>query len=484
VLLVGLPVLQAQTNEWATDYVILDDSNNGTGDQTTSVAVFEPNRFVTIVAQTPSGNILENLFDCPGNYLVAYWDADSVNGRVNSPINGNFTEPFYNTGAQYTTWEAGLDNVTFDGAYCLASGNGAEKYVYVANNDAEHNILVFELGETGVQATDFRMETGSEDIYEVAVDDAGYVYVLDFEGTAAKNNELKIFAGIGAPNTNWGGFGGHQDAPVYTMDMPDGLYLGMTVSNDGSSIYVSMADRTIAKYDGSPTAGYSEDTNFNVALAVTDTVSNGASTAFLGLAYLNDPPIIFAAVDTFLSSGGGNGYSYARIYSYDARFGSALDTVDVAEWNLLQTGDYSSGSGNGRAGGFASLVDIDVEESEKAVYSQTYYGWAVEKWEYDGTLTGVEPISNAVPQEFALHTNYPNPFNPSTTITFDLLTSSSVTLDVFNTLGQKVATLVNEQLPAGSYKTTFDAAALPSGLYFYRLEAGQFSQIKKMTLLK
>ncbi len=125
-----------------------------------------------------------------------------------------------------------------------------------------------------------------------------------------------------------------------------------------------------------------------------------------------------------------------------------------------------------------------MDETEKAVYSQTYYGWAVEKWEFDGSLTGVEPISNAVPQEFALHTNYPNPFNPSTTITFDLLASSSVKLDVFNTLGQKVATLVNEQLPAGSYKTTFDAAELPSGLYFYRLEAGQFSQIKKMTLLK
>ncbi|MEL6823424.1 MAG: hypothetical protein AAFP70_16825, partial [Calditrichota bacterium] len=463
-LLIGAPVLHAQTNEWGTDYVTLDDANNGTGDQTTSTAVFEPNRFVTIVAQTPSGNILENLFDCPGNYLVAYWDADSANGRVNSPINGNYTQPFYNVGGQYTTWEAGLDNVMFDGAYSLASNDGADRYVYVANNDAAHNILVFELDDTGVQSTDFRMETGTEDIFALDVDNNGFVYVMDFEGTAAKNNELKIFAGIGAPNTNWGGFGGHQDAPVYTMDMADGRYLGMAVSDDGGSMYISMANRTIAKYDGNPSSGYTLDANFNVSLSATDLVGNGASTDFLGIAYLNDPPIIFAAVDTFLSSGAGAGYSYARIYSYDAQTGAALDTIDVAEWNLALTGSYDSGSGNGRAGGFASLVDLDVDETEKAVYSQTYYGWAVEKWEFDGSLTGVEPISNAVPQEFALHTNYPNPFNPSTTITFDLLASSSVKLDVFNTLGQKVATLVNEQLPAGSYKTTFDAAELPSGL--------------------
>lgn len=89
-----------------------------------------------------------------------------------------------------------------------------------------------------------------------------------------------------------------------------------------------------------------------------------------------------------------------------------------------------------------------------------------------------------IPAEFALDQNYPNPFNPSTQIDFALPRQEQVTLDVFNVLGQKVATLVNGPLPPGFYTQKFDAAGLSSGLYFYRLRAGQLTFLKKMLMIK
>lgn len=89
-----------------------------------------------------------------------------------------------------------------------------------------------------------------------------------------------------------------------------------------------------------------------------------------------------------------------------------------------------------------------------------------------------------LPAEFALHPCYPNPFNPTTSIRFDIPEASRVLLTVFDVNGRQVATLVNGNLAANSYTVSFDAANLSSGTYFYRLEAGSFTSIRKMLLLK
>jgi hypothetical protein len=85
---------------------------------------------------------------------------------------------------------------------------------------------------------------------------------------------------------------------------------------------------------------------------------------------------------------------------------------------------------------------------------------------------------------YALEQNYPNPFNPSTRIEFSVPVTSFVTLTVFNVLGQEVATLVSETLPAGNHRVVFDAAGLPSGAYIYKVTAGDFVSTRKMVLLK
>jgi hypothetical protein len=99
-----------------------------------------------------------------------------------------------------------------------------------------------------------------------------------------------------------------------------------------------------------------------------------------------------------------------------------------------------------------------------------------------GRLTSVDDEN--LPVATSLAQNYPNPFNPSTTINFTLAESGMVRLSVYDLSGRMITNLVNDRQNAGNFSVTFDAANLPSGIYMYRLEAGSFSQIKKMTLLK
>jgi hypothetical protein len=100
-------------------------------------------------------------------------------------------------------------------------------------------------------------------------------------------------------------------------------------------------------------------------------------------------------------------------------------------------------------------------------------------------ITGFEnSIKTDLPKIFTLQKNYPNPFNPSTTIEFDLPKASDVRIEVYNIAGQKVQTLLNEKKPAGSHQVEFNADNLSSGVYFYKIEAGEFQDVKKMILIK
>ena len=101
----------------------------------------------------------------------------------------------------------------------------------------------------------------------------------------------------------------------------------------------------------------------------------------------------------------------------------------------------------------------------------------------DLTITGVGN-ENSLPKEFSLQQNYPNPFNPSTSIKFTIPESGFTTLKVYNILSNEVTTLISEELTRGAFTVTFDAADLPSGVYFYILVNNNFTVTKKMMLLK
>ncbi len=106
------------------------------------------------------------------------------------------------------------------------------------------------------------------------------------------------------------------------------------------------------------------------------------------------------------------------------------------------------------------------------------------KAEWEQWVTGVHSAKDRMPAQFALHQNYPNPFNPVTTIAFRIDQAGPVRLTVYNMLGQQMATLVDQKLSAGYHQVNFNASHLANGVYFYKLESGGKTSIRKMLLLK
>ena len=144
-----------------------------------------------------------------------------------------------------------------------------------------------------------------------------------------------------------------------------------------------------------------------------------------------------------------------------------------------------------------SFIDSTITDTTY-LYSNLNYGesywWRVKAYNAMGwgdfsdvrsfdIITSVEE-DNQLPTEFSLEQNYPNPFNPSTKIKYLIPQSSNVVIKVFDVLGNEIETLVNEEKPVGSYEVVFDAAKLPSGVYFFQLKASTFVETKKMILMK
>ncbi len=122
---------------------------------------------------------------------------------------------------------------------------------------------------------------------------------------------------------------------------------------------------------------------------------------------------------------------------------------------------------------------------DENVNAGSYY-YRLKQMDFDGTFeySGEIAVEVSQPTDYFLSQNYPNPFNPSTTITYALAENIDVSLKVFDVLGNEVATLINENQPAGTYDVTLDAGNLSSGVYYYTLQAGEFTSTKKLMLMK
>lgn len=137
--------------------------------------------------------------------------------------------------------------------------------------------------------------------------------------------------------------------------------------------------------------------------------------------------------------------------------------------------------------GAANPTVTEVTSRGEKVYEMTFdpgvYSYRAFRYDWQAATVTSAP-RGGTPATYMLVQNYPNPFNPMTTIQFSIAQRSAVSLEVFNMLGQRVATLVNEERPAGSYSERFDGTRLASGVYLYRLKAGSFTTTQKMVLLR
>ena len=159
-----------------------------------------------------------------------------------------------------------------------------------------------------------------------------------------------------------------------------------------------------------------------------------------------------------------------------------LDTTDTEDWQTIRF-DLTQGIGDDHdLFDYSQFCAFSLRDNNGLNPVGSFY---VDEMyvRYPTTATKVND-KNKLPATFNLDQNYPNPFNPTTKISFNLKERNYTTLKVYNSLGQQVTELVNGELGAGSHQVTFDASKLSSGVYFYRLESGKYSQVKKMLLLK
>lgn len=155
----------------------------------------------------------------------------------------------------------------------------------------------------------------------------------------------------------------------------------------------------------------------------------------------------------------------------------ARNSEFVSETDLSLTGS-SLGDVNLSGTPLAS-VTVDINGTTRSA-TNPYMG----AFEGDISLVSIDDLAIGTPSDFRLSQNYPNPFNPTTQISFELPYHSQVRLDVYSTTGQLITTLVNETRPAGLHTVRFDGTGLASGVYIYRIVAGDFVQTQRMTLIK
>ena len=137
------------------------------------------------------------------------------------------------------------------------------------------------------------------------------------------------------------------------------------------------------------------------------------------------------------------------------------------------------------------LVSLNTGDKFSSITGYTEYTFNEYKIapRFNSDFEGYEPIiidnvQDFHPNRFSLKQNYPNPFNPSTVISYSLPKGEFVTIKIYNLIGQEIKTLVNNYKNAGTYNVTFSAAGLPTGIYFYQMQAGSFNSVKKMLLIK
>jgi len=189
----------------------------------------------------------------------------------------------------------------------------------------------------------------------------------------------------------------------------------------------------------------------------------------------------FSAFPSVTASG-----SIVHVVWYDERDGNGWEEI---YYNRSTDGGASWGADTRLTNNFAWSQFASVTVSDSVVHVvwtddrngnyEIYY-----KRDQTGNPLGIKNISSEFPEDFMLEQNYPNPFNPSSAVTFQIPHSSHVVLKVYDVLGNKVTTLVDEHLTPGRYETTFVGAHLSSGVYFYRLQADGFVQTKKLVLQK
>jgi len=460
-------------------------------------------------------NGLGNLYDEANSIAVDGAGNVYVTGRsYGSGTDYDYCTIKYNSSGvqQWVARYNGPGNST-DAANSIAVDGSGNVYVtgYSSGSGTYYDYCTIKYNSAGVQQWVARYNgPGNDDdeAFSIALDGSGNVYVTGYSsgsGTYADYCTIKYnSSGDQQWITRYNGPGNSTDAAnSIAVDGSGNVYV--TGYSSGSGTYADYCtikynsagvQQWVVRYNG---PGNYDDRAFSIVVDGSGNVyvtgySEGSGTYYdyctikynssgvqQWVARYNGPGNDWDVAYSITIDGSGNVYVTGWSKgsgSYDDYCTIKYNSAGVQQWVARY-----NGPGNGLDEAFSIALDGsgNVYVTGWSIGSGTNYDYCTIKYSQG---VGIKKISTEIPSLFSLSQNYPNPFNPITKIRFDLPKNVNVKLTIYDMLGREVETIVNEHLSAGSYEINWDGTKYTSGVYYYRLNAGEFVETKKMILVK
>ncbi len=392
--------------------------------------------------------------DVSGNVYVTGNSTGSITGRDYATIKYNssgdlvWVERYSGPGNQY------------DRATSISVDDSGNLYVtgYSTGSGTYYDYVTIKYNPSGVQQWLARYNgigNSSDEAESIVLDKSGNVYVTGSSFGSGPGDDYATIKYNSSGDSVWvrrynGPGNSYDGARSLAVDDSGNVYVTgyCTVSGIG-------ADYGTIKYNSS---GVQQWVRYYNGTGNSDDGAHSVTADGYGNVYV-----------TGYSDGNGTTEDYATI-----KYNSAGDSVWVARY---------TGPGNSNDGAFLITLDASQNVFVTGFSNGGLSGPDFLTVKYSQS-TGISQISALITEQFCLFQNYPNPFNPNTIINYELRVTSYAKLVVYDIMGRELIALVNEKQSSGTYQVEFDGSGLPSGVYFYRLTAGEFTETKRMMLIK
>lgn len=521
----NLCVYSQVSQQWVARYKPSTGGVSEARDITTDAA---GNVYVTGVSNVPvtSLDIATVKYNSAGveQWAARYTGIGGLNNDIGTSVAVDGSGNVYVAGSSYGGPSLGIDfiiikygpagNLIWDYRFTGPDGLDDELFkmvidasanVYVCGSSiatgSQKDFMVLKLNSAGMAQWSRRYVHTNNDDYaiDLAVDGSGNVYVTGYASVPGNGQDFVTVKYNSAGTQQWVfpfNVGGDEIGISLGLDASGNAYVGGYTDAYGTgndcfiySVSSSGAFRWMQRYTG---PGNNDDKIYRIAVDAAGNVA-GVGNSNQG-ANGNDLFVVkynSAGVQQWLNTLNVGGNDIATSVALDASgnvyltgrtnaYGNGEDYVSVSYNSSGSFRWLTSYNYTGTWNDFALKVTVDASNNVY-VTGNSWDDYATIKY---STTVGITAISNNSPDYFELKQNYPNPFNPATNINFNIPKQSNVKLAVFDVTGKEVARLVDNSLNAGTYSYDFNAANLPSGTYFYRLNAGDFSETKKMILIK
>lgn len=457
---------------------------------------------------------------------VAYWVVvdGSANvyvtgyGTLSGTTNRDFVTIKYNT-AGIQQWVAAFNGPSNgeDWAFMDAVDSSGNVYAggYTKKSSSDYDYVTVKYNSAGVQQWVQYYDgtaNGFDEVRSMGVDPTGNVYVTGYSQQTGTGYDMVTIkyntAGVQQWLQKYNSTGGNDFAWGLAVDPSGNVYITGEGPGVAGTDFITIKYNTsgvqqwVSTYNGSGNdADYGRCITFDGSGNVYATgagIQTGTNYDYVTIKYNSSGAQQWAS--TYNGPGNGIDYPYGLAIDNSGNvYVSGLSTGSGTFWDYATAKYNSSGVQqwaqryDGPVSGDDGVYGMGVDNSGNVYVTGWSAGAAGNIKDYAtvkySQTVGIKPISSEIPGEYNLHQNYPNPFNPVTKIEFSLPLPSEggvqdIKLAIFDVLGREISTLVNEQLNPGKYEVEWDASNYPSGVYYYKLMASDFTESKKMVLVK